>query len=256
MKRPMCLVALCLTAMILFILKIRPPTPAPHLFDEDSTVCAEGRITDKYFKNQSYYLNLSNARISREQSPKNKTFNIIVKLKQDYPDLTALPEIGKICTIRGKPYYFDEAVNPGQFDLAAYEKLRGIDMEFIKSEILCTKGRADPLKEFLVRLKGKWSAVYDALYDEEDAGVIKAMVLGDKNSLEPEIKGLYQRAGLSHVLCISGVKTFRAVYPLFLKPLFYGLSRGWSPNLSIPIRRFFLLCLNIYHDEGNKKSAE
>ncbi len=205
MKRPLCLIALCLTAMILFILKIRPPTPEPHLPDEDSTVCAEGRITDKYYKNQSYYLNLSNARLSRDELPKNKTFNIIVKLQQDYPDLTALPEIGKSCMIRGKPYYFDGAVNPGQFDLAAYEKLRGIDLELIKSEILCTKGRADPLKELLIRLKGKWSAVYDALYDEEEAGVIKAMVLGDKNSLEPEIKGLYQRAGISHVLCISGL---------------------------------------------------
>ena len=45
----------------------------------------------------------------------------------------------------------------------------------------------------------------EALLSPEDASVMKAMLLGDKKGMDREIKSLYQAAGISHVVAISGL---------------------------------------------------
>ena len=39
----------------------------------------------------------------------------------------------------------------------------------------------------------------------EDGAVLSAMILGEKSGLDVEVKSLYQKAGISHILAISGV---------------------------------------------------
>lgn len=41
--------------------------------------------------------------------------------------------------------------------------------------------------------------------DEKTAGIVSAMVLGDKSGLSDEVKQLYQENGIAHVLAISGL---------------------------------------------------
>ena len=43
---------------------------------------------------------------------------------------------------------------------------------------------------------------------------MKTMLLGEKGILDEEIKGLYQRNGIAHILAISGVKTQNLAIPL------------------------------------------
>lgn len=45
----------------------------------------------------------------------------------------------------------------------------------------------------------------DALLPEQEASVMKTMLLGEKGILDEEIKGLYQRNGIAHILAISGL---------------------------------------------------
>ena len=44
--------------------------------------------------------------------------------------------------------------------------------------------------------------------------MMKAMILGQKGSLDKEMKELYQRNGIAHLLAISGVKTLKLDIPL------------------------------------------
>ena len=201
----MCFIALCLCAMIFLLLRIRPPS----VYTEDGgdkEVLAEGIVSDKYFKNDSFYLVLSKAHVIRGKTGYGKKFDILVKIKDgDKEELFRSVPAGVTCAVSGKIYFFEQSRNPGQFDMALYEKYKGIDFEITSAGILSVSGRPDIVKERLLRLKNRLSRVYDRLFDEEKAGVIKAMVLGDKNSLSPEIKDLYQRAGISHSLSISGL---------------------------------------------------
>ncbi|MCR5650916.1 MAG: DNA internalization-related competence protein ComEC/Rec2 [Lachnospiraceae bacterium] len=204
-KRPACLVAVCLLAALILLLTIRPP----DVYNDDTlsgkTLKAQGSLSDKYFKNGSFCLVLSDARILRDDVFSSQQFNMIVKLSGEdicYPDL---PHMGSQVLVKGKMYIFDTARNPGQFDLALYEKCKGIDFELTSAKIIASGRKEDRLRETLNRIKYRISSVYDELFGDEYAGIIKAMTLGDKNALDPRIKGLYTRAGIAHVLCISGL---------------------------------------------------
>lgn len=43
------------------------------------------------------------------------------------------------------------------------------------------------------------------MMDEKNASIMKAMFLGNKNDLDKEVKTLYQKSGISHILVISGM---------------------------------------------------
>ncbi|MBQ7464872.1 MAG: DNA internalization-related competence protein ComEC/Rec2 [Lachnospiraceae bacterium] len=204
MKRPACFAALCLVCLLFLISRLKPP----EIFGDEGLsgmpAQAYGTLSDKYEKNGSFCLILSDARLITGKKPETEKHDIIVKLS-DTEDPRTLPHIGQMVLVKGKIYIFDRARNPGQFDLALYEKSRGIDLELTGAQIKKVLGREAVIRESLNRLSFRISTVYDALYGEEDAGIIKAMVLGDKNAMDQEIKALYTRAGAAHVLCISGL---------------------------------------------------
>ena len=54
----------------------------------------------------------------------------------------------------------------------------------------------------------------EKIYPDEEAGILEAMLFGEKSELSGDIKELYQAAGISHVLVISGVKTLKLDIPL------------------------------------------
>ena len=57
----------------------------------------------------------------------------------------------------------------------------------------------------LYQLRRKAGSKVDALLPEQEASVMKTMLLGEKGILDEEIKGLYQRNGIAHILAISGL---------------------------------------------------
>ena len=57
------------------------------------------------------------------------------------------------------------------------------------------------LSEFRLKIK----EVYEQIGTKEKAGLYSSIVLGDKSSLDGDIKKLYQRNGIAHLLAISGL---------------------------------------------------
>ncbi len=84
--------------------------------------------------------------------------------------------------------------------------------------------------ERLHRIKRRLCTVLDRCLSEENAGILKAMLLGDKGSLDPEIKSLYQVNGIIHVLSISGLHISILGMGCYrvLKKLCYGFLDGCS----------------------------
>jgi len=208
----MCLIALCLCAVIFLMLKIRPPSVLKDDGSFPKEAVLKGTVCDKYLKNGSFFLVLSKARFVKGSIPGKKEYKVIVKLadrkeegSEICPAFLRYPGAGQECLVSGRIYIFEGSRNPGQFDMAGHERYKGVDFELTRSEVLKVSGRTDPVREGLFRLKHRLSLVYDSLADEDDAGILKAMILGDRNGLTDEMKDLYQRAGISHVLCISGL---------------------------------------------------
>ena len=211
-KRPMCLIALCLCAVIFFMLRIRPPSVLKDDGSFPKEAVLKGTVCDKYLKNGSFFLVLSKARFIKGKIPGKKEYKVIVRLSDEEENgvkrtarFLNSPKAGQECEVSGRIYIFEESRNPGQFDMARHERYKGVDFELTRGAVVSVSGRHYPVREALLRLKNRLSSVYDSLADEDDAGILKAMVLGDRNGLTDEIRDLYQRAGISHVLCISGL---------------------------------------------------
>ncbi len=116
-----------------------------------------------------------------------------------------LPYMGETVRISGKVSCFRRAGNPGEFDSREYYRILNISYKLNQAEISERSGSCFPLREKLFQLKNHCSEILDRLYPPKEASVLKAMLLGEKSSLEEEIKELYQLNGLIHILSISGL---------------------------------------------------
>ena len=112
--------------------------------------------------------------------------------------------VGKQVRIRGSLEAIEGPRNPGEFSFAEYYRSRGVSCRIFGDDILEISGEAYPYDLFLARLRLHCAAVLDRVCKEEDAMIFKAILLGDMRAMEPDIKEMYQKNGISHLLAISG----------------------------------------------------
>lgn len=118
-----------------------------------------------------------------------------------------LPEsfVGNEIRVFGKFSVFQPASNPGQFDAYEYYTGQGLYAEVQALRINVLDGKIAPIGQGMYLLKQRLRESITSLYPEEKAGVLTAMILGDKDLLSEEVENLYRQAGISHILAISGL---------------------------------------------------
>lgn len=129
------------------------------------------------------------------------TENILCYLREGVPE----PEIGSLVILKGTLKNFQQPTNPGQFNAPFYYQILRISFRLNQAEIQVKSDRFYKIAEGLYQLRRKAGSKVDALLPEQEASVMKTMLLGEKGILEEEIKGLYQRNGIAHILAISGL---------------------------------------------------
>lgn len=115
------------------------------------------------------------------------------------------PDMGSLVLMEGKYYAFSHAANPGEFDAADYYRTLGRQGRLMRANLLAADGSRDVFRERLYRCRRYLSLLLRACCPEREAAVLGAMLLGEKGFLDEEIKGLYQRNGIVHILAISGL---------------------------------------------------
>lgn len=113
--------------------------------------------------------------------------------------------IGDKVMVEGEITEFDAAANPGQYDGKSYYEAKGICYRMWEGKLKKRQECHLPIYRWLKMVRNKISTIYDTVLEEEDSQVLHAMVLGDKSELGAELKSLYQKAGISHILAISGL---------------------------------------------------
>lgn len=116
-----------------------------------------------------------------------------------------LPPMGSLVIMRGEYRAFKHATNPGEFDAADYYRIMGQQGRVMKCRCIAVSSAYDVFKENMHGLKEYLSLLLEACYGEDDASVMKAMLLGEKGTLDAELKELYQQNGIIHILAISGL---------------------------------------------------
>jgi len=186
---------------------------------------------------------------------------IIVSLKEcEGASLKSLG-IGQIVAVRGEVQPFSQARNPGEFDFKSYYQSLGVDFTLFAERIDIVEVGKSPLLEFLRKFKvySKTLLYRDAI--ETDAGIFTAAVLGDKMGISRDLKDLYQKNGIAHLLAISGLHMSfigLSFYKLIKRSgagfwgaglvsmvllILYGILTGASPSV---VRAGVMMCLGFY----------
>jgi len=134
---------------------------------------------------------------------KNRDFEMV----QCYldPAIKNVPSIGEYVKVSGKVKAFSHPTNPGEFDSYLYYSTLKISYRLNNVKILETGGKISWYREGLYRVKIFFEGVLDSILPEQDAAIMKAMLLGDKAFLDEDTKDMYKSSGIMHTLAVSGL---------------------------------------------------
>ena len=99
----------------------------------------------------------------------------------------------------------DSATNPGNFDQYIYLRNKGYYLCISNGTIESGNHRPYSIEGFLYGIKNRCTKIIDNSFDSESAGIVKAMLVADKSTLDKNIKKLYSENGIAHIMAISGV---------------------------------------------------
>lgn len=99
----------------------------------------------------------------------------------------------------------DSATNPGTFDQYIYLRNKGYYLCISNGTIESGNHRPYSIEVFLYGIKNRCTKIIDNSFDSESAGIVKAMLVADKSTLDKNIKKLYSENGIAHIMAISGV---------------------------------------------------
>lgn len=182
---------------------------------DNKSVEITGKVTDKMFKNNEYCLH-----IKCKSKNRNSSKYIVYLKNQSAFDF----KIGQTVKLKGRYKNFSRPENEGQFDSRKYYRIRGYEASIKDATVTHSGKRYAYIKEWLFSVKENTKRVYFAYMDESEAGTLSAMVLGDKTGLDADVKDLYQAAGISHVLSLSGLHIAAVGMCLFTILRYAGLN--------------------------------
>ena len=256
-KRPLALACLVLSAVILIISKVYEidhiNSDEGYIKHENSVVLLTGQVSDIVLSTPAA-IKLKNVRIDNESECSKGALCYL-----DTPiDPNLLPKIGSVVKVSGKLYDFEEATNPGEFDLKTYHKTEGVWFGLKNTSLIYESTSYSRIRNFLFRVRFSLSAILDTALPQKEASIVKTMILGDKSTLDKKIKELYQKNGLSHILAISGLHISMiglGIYKLlillrlkgksaaFISSFFiilYGYLTGMSPSAQRAVVMFIV----------------
>lgn len=140
------------------------------------------------------------------------------------PQATSL-QYGDILAVSTNLSEFDPPANPDAFDTRRYMQRKGIFYTgFVPAsgwELLGHRS-PNPLKSLSHSMQQQLASRYaTAGMSGAELAIAQAILLGDDDTMEPELRASYAAAGVSHILCVSGmhVGVIFMILNFLLKPL-------------------------------------
>ncbi len=113
--------------------------------------------------------------------------------------------VGMKVSLFGELKGFQKPGNPGEFDYGAYYHSLGIEGRFFGESLRVVDKNYFPFFDGICRIRKYGAKILQTVCTEKDRGILQAMVLGEKSELSEEIRTLYQRNGIAHLLAVSGL---------------------------------------------------
>ena len=259
-KRPLCLAAVIFLGiqMILVggfqIAKDLEPSSLEKSAVDGDYVSLQGKIfrREESTEYQTYYLTdvsvCHNEQILKESKI---LINFKINNSQEQSNIEQRKKeqqfyVGNVIYAEGKVQFFESATNPGCFDQKFYYQKQGIHASVWADEGTVIDSQKDVLKEGLALLRTAWKKLLTEETGDYYGNVMSAILLGDKSELDADLKELFQKSGIGHILAISGL------HMSFIGIGFYNILRrvGMSFKTAGSIGILFLILYTLMVGSG------
>jgi len=181
--------------------------PIDAVLTEKRAAQAEGRIRSISEAKSGYRLELNHIDIdfadsvgTKEETNRYTRGKLLV-----YCESAEGLKIGNRIRVEGKAVPFAAPENAGQFDERAYYRAERMCCKFNADAVEILDTGVDEIREWCRLLRSRLDAIYEEILPLKHAGIVSAVLLGDKTELEADTKNLYQKNGIAHILAISGL---------------------------------------------------
>ncbi|MDI6401158.1 DNA internalization-related competence protein ComEC/Rec2 [Balneolaceae bacterium ANBcel3] len=186
------------------------------------------------------------------------------------PDSTLHIQTGTKIVFHGDLSLPDSPTNPNQFDYASFLASRNIYSRIFISEIIQVKQKKKD--GFWTNQQLRLHNALGVIFNESNTGLARAILLGDRSGLSPDIRVQFSRAGLAHMMAVSGMHVGFILLPVWLvMPWFrrnlilrcigltigagvlfyYAGITGFSVSVSrASLMAFFMMVARLFHRPG------
>lgn len=222
-NRPVCIFCVCfLTALCIYLCFVVPNQNKKSLLEargisQGDEIVLSGKVNNllekENFNGKYMEVTLKNvyfhSEIRRFSEYENKTEKL--KLTQTGQNVICMMmpdesiKIGRQIYLSGTLSYFDEARNPGEFNQKQFYQQRGTIFSITDAKLMAFTLSYGTIRQFLYEFKKQNEILLTKYVDAENAAILKAMLFGNKSEIDTDVKELFQKNGIAHILAISGL---------------------------------------------------
>ena len=245
MKRPLLWAALFLTLGVL-ILNARAETRDRWLLRKPSVRTALERSSSGVFPlnltGKVLWAEEKNGRTVLRVNAGKKYGTVLVYTDEEKPlsREEVLSAVGSACIVSGTAFLFQNAENPGQFDVRSYYDSLGVYFGISKAEIVVRAVPKVSLSRLFYRISTSFRRAVSENAAPQEAAFLLSMSLGDDSELTEDIMREASLLSVIQLLSLSGFVISS------LGMLLYGLLRRLCRNLSV-CAAVPVLCMVFYY---------
>ena len=147
---------------------------------------------------------------------------VLIEIRRD--SSLSPPQVGQEFLSAMHPSPISEPGNPGQFDYRAYLKRLGVygRLNSRSSSLLWIETRKGSFLQAVEKFRARLMIMLEGIgLNPSELGIAKALLLGDRTHVDPELHTSYKKAGALHLLAVSGlhVGILAAFLHLLMRPL-------------------------------------
>src|SRR6056297_1535842 len=192
--------------------KILQQETAPLQLYEWETVTISGRIYSR--GKSSSGRNVYEITVDKTHLPDGitwtKAYNIRVYGDEGEP---VIPKSHQRINAGIELYAFPEKRNPHEFDYSKWLKSQSISAH---GELVNLKYSSPAARSGWVQIRQGFLSRIDRFFSEDEASLAKALFIGYKKELTEDARQAFSRAGLSHIMAVSGMHVGFIVAPFWL----------------------------------------
>ena len=155
-----------------------------------------------------------------------------------------VPDPGVWIRAAGELTVIEGPGNPGEFDRRSYYLSKKIRFEMKDPVIEFLPVPSEPSSGFLSGIRSRLLSRISSVFPRREAGIVTALILGDKSLLDDDTRSLWQQGGIMHMLAISGLHiTILGMFIFRVVSRFAGRKAGCAVSIIIMVLyTFFTGC--------------